>query len=145
MRPQRRFSDSIHIVSSDVFVVPRWIAPVARSRAAVDAVSLATSPLRATTPAVSGAPSTAIDSLIVHGTPWKRGRSPPAATCSSAASASASASSKRSRTMAPRAGSRLRRTSMWACTTSRELTSPAAIARARSVAERSPDRGCGGG
>ncbi len=45
------------------------IAPAASSRAAVGAVSSATCPRRATTPAVSGLPSTAIDSLIVHGTP----------------------------------------------------------------------------
>ena len=62
-------SDSTHIVSSDVLVVPSGIAPAASSRGALGAVSAATSSRRATTPEVNGMPSSAIASLIVQGTP----------------------------------------------------------------------------
>ena len=94
MRPYTLFTDSIHIVSSDVFVTASGIAPRPSSRVAVEADSADTWPLRATTPDVFGIPSSQIDSLIVQGTPSSGGSSSPlaaAATRSSAASASARA------------------------------------------------------
>ena len=62
----------------------------------VGADSVASVPLRATTPAVLGMPSNPIDSLIVHGTPRYGGSSSAssaAAIRASAASASSSAAS----------------------------------------------------
>ena len=96
MRPYTRFTDSIHMVSSEVFVTPSGIAPRSSRRCVVGADCGASVPLRATTPAVLGMPTNPIDSLIVQGTPRYGGSSsssPAAAIRSSAASASSSAAS----------------------------------------------------
>jgi hypothetical protein len=88
-------SDSIHRQTSDVLVSPSTIAPASISRCATGAVVSARSSLRARSPPQFGIPATAIDSLIVHGTPSSGGRSSPspaAATRASAASASVRAS-----------------------------------------------------
>ena len=72
------------------------MAPAAMSRAAVGAVSVERYSRLPTTPAQLGIPSTAIDSLIVHGTPRNGGSSSSGAASAirrSAASASARASS----------------------------------------------------
>ena len=85
-----------HIVSSGTLVRPIGIAPAAISRAAAGAVSVARKSLRATSPAQWGIPSTANDSLIVHGTPRNGGSSSSgeaSATRRSASSAAARASS----------------------------------------------------
>jgi hypothetical protein len=92
-------SDSIHIVISDVFVTPSAMKPASSIRCAAGAVVSETWPRRATRPAQFGIPFSAIDSLIVHGTPTNGGSSSgslAAAIRSSAASASASAAAKRS-------------------------------------------------
>ena len=119
------------------------IAPASRRRRAAGAVSAARWSRRLSRPAQLGIPASAIDSLIVHGTPSSGGRascSPAAAMVWSAASASASAASKRSAASALRRGWTARRRSTCACTTSRDETSPPRIAAARSEAERSVSR-----
>jgi len=82
--------------SSEVFVSPSGIAPASISRCATGAVVSARTSLRASSPPQFGIPATAIDSLIVQGTPssggsWSLGED--AAIRASAASASARASS----------------------------------------------------
>ncbi len=69
MRPQIRFWDSIHIVSSEVFVTPSGIAPSATSRFTAVAVPSAITCSRSSEPEVCGIPASANDSLIVTGTP----------------------------------------------------------------------------
>ena len=140
VRPQTGFWDSIHIVSSEVLVTPSGIAPAATSRLTIVAERSATISRRASEPDVFGIPSSANDSLIVHGTPSSGGSSAPgwlAATSSSAASASARASSKRVATIALTAGLRRSIRAMWASTTSRAVSSRSRIAAASSSAERS--------
>ena len=133
-------TDSIHIVSSDVFVTPSGMKPASISRCAAGAVVSERRSRSATMPAQLGIPRSAIDSLIVHGTPRNGGSSSPgpaAAIRSSAASASASPSAKRSHASAFVRGWQLCSRQAWASTTSRADSSRARIAAARSRALRS--------
>src|SRR3954447_1842706 len=111
--------------------------PASSMRCAAGAVSSASTERRLTSPAEVGMPASPIDSFTVHGTPRNGGRSgSPDATRASAASASASASANLSRARAlVRGWARCRRHAC-ASTTSRADSSPARIARARSVALR---------
>ena len=140
MRPQTGFCDSIQSVSSEVFVTPSGIAPASTRRWTAVAERSATTSRRPSEPDVWGIPSSANDSLIVHGTPSSGGRSssvPAAATRSSAASASARAASKRVATIALMRGLTASTSAMCSSTTSRARSSPARIAAANSSAELS--------
>ncbi len=136
VRPYTLLADSSHSPHSETLVVPSTMAPAARSRATWGASSSATMSLRATTPAVQGSPSTAISSLMVHGTPKKGGRGSGSSVSASTRSHSAAwarAASKVSTTTALMAGLTC---AMWTSTASATETSRARMRRAISVAGR---------
>lgn len=129
--PKARPSVNGHCPSSQVFVLPTITAPAARSRRTASPSSAAGGKSPAQPNAV-GSPATSVSSFTATGTP-SSGRRPPAANSRSAASASASAASAHTIRKAFSTGRPASIRARVRSTRVREVTSPAASARADSA------------
>jgi hypothetical protein len=132
--PHSSLSQCQRIAPVGRFVRPMGIAPEALIRSTIEASRLGYAASSALNPWVVGVPATSMLSLIVKGTPWNGGRSPPAATTRSAALAASRACSPRTIVTALIEGFTASIRLRWASTISRLDASLDLIASASSMA-----------